>query len=325
MPEVTVVIPTHNRWSLLATSLDIVRGQEDVDVEVIVVDDGSTDETAERLAEIDDPRLRVLRHEQARGVAAARNSGMREARADWVGFCDDDDLWAPRKLRTQLEALEGSDALFCYGPALMLDADRSVVVPDQPAPAPDDLANRLAEGNVLPGGCSNVVMRTDIARELGGFDERLSMVADWDLWLRLANRGPAVTYPDILVAYRWHGSNMTAQSAFARREREFAYFVEKHRSAGGRTLRPTGYSRWLAAQAPSRREAARVHLRTGLASRSPGSLLRAVTVVLGARRLRGAYAWVRGLFSREPPPPAEPTVPAPDWLEPHRAATERVP
>jgi glycosyltransferase involved in cell wall biosynthesis len=250
---------------------------------------------------------------------------MREARADWVGFCDDDDLWAPRKLRTQLDALEGSDALFCYGPALMLDADRSVVVPDQPAPAPEDLATRLAEGNVLPGGCSNVVMRTDIARELGGFDERLSMVADWDLWLRLANRGRAVTYPDVLVAYRWHGRNMTAQAAFARREREFAYFVEKHGADGRRRLRPTGYSRWLAAQAPTRRAAAMVHLRTGLAARSPGSLLRAATVVLGARRLRDAFARLRRRSAPEPRASDDPTVRAPDWLEPHRAATERSP
>ena len=96
-PEVSVVVPTHSRWDLLSTAaLPAAFGQEAVDIEVVIVDDGSTDSTVERLAEMSDPRVRVIRHERARGVAQARNAGIAAARGTWIALLDDDDLWAPK-------------------------------------------------------------------------------------------------------------------------------------------------------------------------------------------------------------------------------------
>src|SRR2546421_3337685 len=207
VPQVSVIVPTHNRWRFLSTTLGLVLGQEDVQLEVVVVDDGSTDETRQRLAEIEDPRVRVFSHEESRGVGAARNRGLREARGEWVSFLDDDDLWAPRKLRAQLDSLAASGADFCYGEALVLDVENAVVTRDQPARDPDELRALLLKGNVLPGGCSNVLARTDVVRATGGFDERLSMVADWDLWLRLSERARRVACQDVVVAYRKHTGN----------------------------------------------------------------------------------------------------------------------
>ncbi|HWC32537.1 MAG TPA: glycosyltransferase family 2 protein, partial [Actinomycetota bacterium] len=121
-PEVTVVIPTRDRWSLLATAaLPAALVQEDVDLEVVVVDDGSRDETPERLAELTDPRLRVIRNLEPLGVAQARNAGIAAARGRWLAFLDDDDLWSPRKLRTQLDAARAAGASFVYAGVINVD------------------------------------------------------------------------------------------------------------------------------------------------------------------------------------------------------------
>src|SRR3954454_1126760 len=130
IPEVSVVIPTRNRWDLLSRSgLPAALMQKDVDVEVIVVDDGSTDETGARLAtlESEDSRVTVIRHDARQGVASARNRGIAEAQAAWIAFLDDDDLWAPEKLRRQLDRAEETRAGFVYGAAIVLDNRRNVL------------------------------------------------------------------------------------------------------------------------------------------------------------------------------------------------------
>src|SRR4051794_9011163 len=110
-PEVSVVIPTRDRRHLLETTLAAALNQREVDYEVIVVDDGSGDGTATELAAIGDPRLRVLRNGASQGVSAARNRAIAEARAPWIAFLDDDDVWSPELLRRQLETVRGTDAV----------------------------------------------------------------------------------------------------------------------------------------------------------------------------------------------------------------------
>src|SRR2546423_6359595 len=196
-PEVTVVVPTHSRWDLLSTAaLPASFGQEDVDVEVVVVDDGSTDATAEGLARLDDPRLRVVRHERARGVAQARNAGIAAARGEWIALLDDDDLWAPWKLRAQIDAATAEHAVFAYGGAAALDEDRRWVYSLPPAD-PDTLASVLLQRNVLWGGCSHVLVRADVIRRLGGVDERLFPPTDWDLWVPLSPARPPAACAEV--------------------------------------------------------------------------------------------------------------------------------
>lgn len=319
-PEVSVVIPTRNRWPILSQTLAIVLGQEDVKLEVVVVDDASTDETPARLAEIEDLRLRVLRNDPNRGVAGARNRGVREAAAEWVAFLDDDDLWAPRKLRTQLDALaRDGEAVFAYGAAVVLDEERGEVRPDAPAPDPAELRELLRFGNALPGGCSNVVARTEAVRDAGGFDERLSMLADWDLWLRLADRGAGVRCPEVLVAYRRHSRNMTLLD-LGHMDHELDYFAGKQREARGMEFDYKGYSRWLAGEAATPLMAARLYLRTGMRYRSPGNVALAGATLLGARAAERAARRARSaLRARRGAPKPDPFT-APEWLERHRHA-----
>jgi glycosyltransferase involved in cell wall biosynthesis len=303
-PDVSVVIPTRNRWPFLSRTLVSALAQEGVALEVVVVDDGSDDQTPERLGAVADARLRVFRHERSLGVARARNTGIEEARGAWIAFLDDDDTWSPAKLRTQLDALRRDRAVFAYASAVHVDEAGNVVAVEA-APEPDALVPRLLTSeNPMPAGCSNVVAAGDVLRRLGGFDERLFHLADWDLWLRLAASGTAVACPEVLVAYLKHAGNMLTvadRDIFG----EFAYLSAKHRGEGAaRGLRFDGValSRWVASghrRAGRRREAARAYLRGALAFRCPGNAVRAVNVMVNP----GAVG-----------PEAPPALPRPPWL-----------
>src|SRR3954447_16038882 len=117
-PLVSVVIPTRDRWGMLRATLATVLGQRDVNLEVIVVDDGSTTAPAHFP---DDRRIRLLRHESSRGVAEAPNAGLAAARAPYVAFTDDDDLWPPDKLSAQLRAIERTGAGWSSCGAVVVD------------------------------------------------------------------------------------------------------------------------------------------------------------------------------------------------------------
>jgi len=315
--EVSVVIPTRNRWSLLASAaLPAALRQEEVDHEIIVVDDFSTDETPTRLAEFADARVRVARHEERRGVAAARNTGIASARGEWVAFLDDDDLWSPRKLRIQIDAAQSQRAGFAYGGSVWVDERRRFLY-GHDAPEPSTLRLQLLRRNVMWSGCSNVVVRTDLVRRVGGFDETLFQLADWDLWLRLSREAPAACCREVLVGYMSHSDNMLLrdpQDVFW----EFDYLVEKHRSASlefGVDFDQAWFSRWVATghvRAGRRVSAARAYLRGVRATRSLGNVARAGAALLGdpamgaGKRLLEMLPWWL--------PSGERTATEPEWL-----------
>jgi len=287
-PEVSVVIPTHSRWDLLSTAaLPAALGQEAVDLEVVVVDDGSTDSTAERLRELADPRIRVISHERARGVAQARNAGMAAARGTWVALLDDDDLWAPGKLRTQIDLATAEGAVFAYGGAAALAEDRTWVYSLAP-PDPETLPFVLLQRNVLWGGCSNVLVRADVVRRLGGFDERLFQLTDWDLWIRLSQAGRAAAWPEVLVGCIEHRRSMLLTSEADVFE-EFDYVEQKHRrerEAADVSIDRRVFSRWVALghrRAGRRFRATRMYVESFVGNRDAGSLVRALVAPFGER------------------------------------------
>jgi glycosyltransferase involved in cell wall biosynthesis len=206
MPEVSVVIPTRNRSRLLALTLHSVRWQHGVDLEVVVVDDGSTDDTAPIVAALADPRIRLVRHASPQGVSAARNRGVAEAGGAWVAFLDDDDLWAPDKLTSQLQAAHQSGRAWVYTGDVTVDERLRVVDGAPPAP-PERVVQQLRRHNAVPAGASNVMVRADVLARAGGFDPELRNNEDWDLWIRLARLGPPAWVCRPLVAYRMHPGN----------------------------------------------------------------------------------------------------------------------
>jgi glycosyltransferase involved in cell wall biosynthesis len=315
--EVSVVIPTRNRFELLErTALRSALEQQDVEHEVIVVDDGSQDGTFERLSELDEPRLRVIRHDTARGVSRARNAGIAAARATWTAFLDDDDLWSPVKLRRQIDAVEDANGAFAYAGVVSVGEDgRANYVFALPDPL--ELPRELLARSVLPAGCSNVVARTGLVREVGGFDEELFQLADWDLWIRLAHAAPAAVCSETLVAYVEHARNMLLTDE---RDvtKELERLEEKHRDLRRRhgvDLDRATFLHWVAwghLRRGRRLRAANVYLRSGLEQRRPRDValaaafaLRSIVPVPRARRLLHAVAPPRVMPLPAPaaPPP----------------------
>lgn len=243
--SVTVVIPSKDRFAVLSTTLASVLAQRDVDVTVVVVEDGGSDGTTERLSGRD-PRVTAVRHEQSRGVSAARNTGLELARTPWVAFVDDDDLWAPYKLARQLDALaEDRECAWACSAAATFYGDGSIA-DIQPPPPRRDASVDLLRANVVPGGGSGVLAAVELVRAVGGFDLTLSNLADWDCWLRLAQRSPVARVASPDVGYRRHSSSMA--HSIERSEAELARMRDTYASlyeAAGVELDPLPWQWYL--------------------------------------------------------------------------------
>jgi glycosyltransferase involved in cell wall biosynthesis len=146
--------------------------QRGVDFEVLVIDEGSTDDTPAVLAAVVDTRLRVIRHDTPQGVSSARNHGGAEARGEWLAFLDDDDLWAPDKLTRQLEAARDARRDWAYTGSVNIGEHGRMLSGRPPLP-PGEVAHSLRRYNAIPGGGSNVVVRRTTWVEAGPFDTRL--------------------------------------------------------------------------------------------------------------------------------------------------------
>jgi glycosyltransferase involved in cell wall biosynthesis len=201
-----VIIPTRSRSQLLALTLHSALGQRCVELEIIVVDDASTDDTLAMIAAVGDPRVRVISNHTAGGVSAARNRGIDEAAGRWVAFLDDDDLWAPDKLALQLDAARAAGSTWVYAGDVSID-DSLRVLSGAPPPPPEEVLAGLVRYNAVPAGASNVVVTAEALADAGPFDERLRKIEDWDMWIRLARLGPPSYDPRPLLAYRIHRGN----------------------------------------------------------------------------------------------------------------------
>jgi len=212
-PRVSVVIPAYNAEVYVRATLDSVLAQTFTDYEIIVVNDASTDSTPDILREYErDGRICVVEHDVNRGLAAARNSGIRRARGEFVTFVDADDLWRAEKLEYQMRVLQAHPEVnFVSNSSLWF---RDGETPDFP-PLPEEPELRPVDWQSLvlgasPFSASNAIVRADCLREVGLFDERLRAAEDRDLWIRLARRFGTVRLEGLVSAYRRHGGNMSS-------------------------------------------------------------------------------------------------------------------
>jgi glycosyltransferase involved in cell wall biosynthesis len=197
--DVTVVIPTYNRAALLEKAIASVLAQTVQVGAIVVVDDGSTDDSRERVLALSaqDPRI-VLQAQSNAGANAARNAGIASATTALIAFLDSDDRWAPEKVARQLDALRSrSEAVASFTGILAVDGERPLYRYDIPA---DLTLEEIRRHNVL-GTTSSLMVRTDVVRTIGGFDPNLPSCQDWDLYLRLRRTGPFATVLEDLVLY----------------------------------------------------------------------------------------------------------------------------
>jgi len=186
-PLVSVVIPTHNRAAVLGRAIDSVLAQTFRDLDVIVVDDGSTDATPAVLAEIADARVRIVSLAKRRGGSAARNAGIRSSRAEWIAFLDSDDEWLPTYVERQLEKLGSATAGFgaAYSSCHQIASDGSSTIAPAYGLDEGDVFDSLLR-NRRPVTASACIVRRSVLIEVGGFDEELASAQEFDLLLRVA-------------------------------------------------------------------------------------------------------------------------------------------
>jgi len=214
-PAVSVVIPAYNAGRFLRATLESLRGQTFRGFETIVVDDGSTDNTSAVVREC--PEVRLVTQANT-GVAAARNRGVRETRSDWVAFLDADDLWMPEKLRLQIESAQTGDsgAIFCE--LQTVDANGVEIREPEHATSLEMEALLLHDASIPQGTSSTLLVRRAILESVGGYDESLATMADWDLLIRLRQVTTFTNIPERLAAYRRYPGTMSRSVAMLERE-----------------------------------------------------------------------------------------------------------
>lgn len=202
--HVTVIIPTYNRAHMIPRAVESARAQTYKDLDIIVVDDGSTDETPQVMEALVSDKVRYLRLELNAGAQAARNAGVRAAAGGLIAFLDSDDEWDPRKIELQVAKIKTSppDVGLIYCGIRRIDKDGRRVHDHVPRHR-GRIFEALLQHNVI-GGMSVALTRADVLREVGLFDERLRARQDLDMWLRIARRYEIDYVPEKLVIYHVH-------------------------------------------------------------------------------------------------------------------------
>ncbi|MGC9502461.1 glycosyltransferase [Baaleninema sp.] len=208
-PTISVVVPAYNCQTTIRATLDSLFNQTFKDLEVLVVDDSSTDETLSVVKAIEDPRLRVFSYPNA-GPAATRNRGFNHILGQYVSFIDADDLWTPDKLQAQLDALEANpDAAVAYSWTDYIDESGQIIRPGSHLAVNGDVLSHLLLGDFLENS-SNALIRREAVAAIEGFDETLISAPDWDFFLRLADRFLFVCVPQAQILYRLRPQSMAS-------------------------------------------------------------------------------------------------------------------
>ena len=196
-PTVSVIIPTYNRVSRLGETLCSVFNQTYQDFELIVIDDGSTDDSRETLKRFRDNRLRYV-YQENRGVSSARNTGIRLATFSWLCFLDSDDYWKPHKLQRQLEALQNCpNYRVSYTDEIWIRRGKRVNQKKIHQKYGGWIYHRCLPLCIISP--SSVLVHQAVLNQEGVFDEELPVCEDYELWLRIACRHPILFLQDPLI------------------------------------------------------------------------------------------------------------------------------
>ncbi len=224
MPLISVIIPVYNGARTIRETISSVLAQSFEDLEIIVINDGSTDNTAEILANLPNPKIKVYSFPNA-GPSASRNRGFRLSAGNYIAYLDADDLWAKDKLKKQFQALQQHPAAgvaYCW--THHIDESGQFVRPGGKHQAEGNVMGHLLLNNILEHG-SNPLIRRQAVAEVGGFDETLRTAEDWDFYIRLAARYEFVVVKKPLIYYRQ--SPYSCSANVARTEKDALAVLER--------------------------------------------------------------------------------------------------
>jgi len=227
---ISVILPTRNRQATIAAAARSVLGQSYAPLELLIVDDGSTDNTARIVSALDDPRIRYLPQARSRGAAAARNIGIEQARGEWIAFQDSDDRWHPDKLAHQIDALThaGNQVSVCCHGFLRKNAARTIYIPKAGwhiRPGYRNYLKPLLFGSFIT--TQALLVKKELLTAVGGFDERLPRLQDWDLAIRLAAAADFIYLGYPLVDVSISADSISRQAHLL--SAAFRIIVTKHR------------------------------------------------------------------------------------------------
>jgi glycosyltransferase involved in cell wall biosynthesis len=213
MELISVVIPAYNYARYLDQAIESVLSQTYENIEIIVVDDGSIDNTQQVVTGIHHPQLKYI-YQENRGLSAARNTGIRSSHGEFIGFLDADDYWLPSKLVFQMELFQKlPDSGLIYGGYNVVNKVGDFLACRTPEAVEKDWYKELLLRNYVAGSSSTSLVRRECFSLLGGFDENLRAVEDWDMWLRIARYFPLRCVQESVSCIRLHDSNMTQNPA----------------------------------------------------------------------------------------------------------------
>ncbi|MDL0132508.1 glycosyltransferase family 2 protein [Halobacterium salinarum] len=252
-PLVSVVIPTYERSEYLEGAIKTALGQTYDNIEIVVVDDGSSNQYADKIAAEFSGSVKCVRHEENKGLSAARNTGIRESNGEYIAFLDDDDRWHKMKIARQVSALE-KDATAGLATCLVVSItpENEIVHCERSAPS-GDCSDEILINNKI-GTPSRVLVRQECFEEIGVFDESLPTKQDWDFYLRLCQEWNVTAVEDHLCFRVIHDSMSSSSSAL---ERDKNTILEKHE----KRIRNSGL--WKQAKAAVSEEIGRSYLDEG--------------------------------------------------------------
>ncbi len=218
VPKVSIVIPSYNAMQFLPRTVDSVIKQTFQDFEIVIINDGSTDNIKEWAKTVEDKRLRLI-SQPNQGQSAARNEGIEQSSGQYIAFLDSDDLWAPSKLEKQVQVLDcNSDVGLVYSWVSLIDENDDPLDKIWTISEEGDVWHKLIEGNII--ACGSVPMIRRACVEVVGLFEKFPFACeDWDYWLRIASHYPFKVLEEVLVYYRHSPSSLSRYQGDALQKR----------------------------------------------------------------------------------------------------------
>lgn len=224
-PTVSVLIPAYNRANQIGDAVTSILGQSFGDFELVVIDDGSSDETVKRVEAFGDPRIRIVRHERNRGIPHARNSGLDAARGRFIAWLDSDDIARPRRLARQIAFMEAHPSVAMVGCAagkIRKDGRRKPGIRIPPT-QPDDIAAWLLFRSAFQQ--SSVMGRAEVLKDFP-YQPEFDVCEDLDVFLRLSRAHPLANLPEVLIDRRLHPDQTVRLRQSRIRERKTLLYAE---------------------------------------------------------------------------------------------------